>query len=618
MRSEDFVGASRSPWSSPARLDPRRRSSRREGGCRPQVQGRRAALRHAPGRPTDLVFGTSGRFYTLSCDKLPSARAAMASRSRLMIELGNEQDIVLPCGFEGWPQVPGRVRRRRGFVVPRTRSWRRPERQPRCSTSPHGRRRSAVGRARTMPFGGRAERGPQAAVFPLDQVPEMGCAAAALLLQKLQRADRLSDVQAFRLGDGCRGQIASFRPPVEILARRACAGWTPAGKGWPRADGSGTDRMDLTLIWRVVIGVVEGLIEVLPVSSTGHIIPRRGGALNFEGRRARCSRSSSSSAPSSPSASSIVRRSLGGGGRRIAAAGRAALRFAAVVVAFLPAAVIGVVAHKYIKSVLFSPWVVAISLIVGGIAILAIEGWRSVAHQVGRRGRSQDRSLRRSLPVPGHDPRRVARRRHHGRPGGTRGSRDGCRSSPSSSPSPTAVGGVVYDLYKELDDASTWHGSGVIAVLGFLVAFGSGPGGWPVRGVSSAGTVRRVRVVPGSLGDLPRSLTDWSPAAAGCSPAPSVRRAAMQLLAAARAQPAIGILCAHRTVVSKPRFGEEDFAHSAWQLVSRSGNSLAHKEMSWEDKRNVTKFMRSAAVGGAVVCRLVRLPRPPSRNRCAG
>jgi undecaprenyl-diphosphatase len=41
--------------------------------------------------------------------------------------------------------------------------------------------------------------------------------------------------------------------------------------------------------------------------------------------------------------------------------------------AFLPAAVIGVLAHGFIKSVLFSPWVVSVSLIVGGIAILVIE-----------------------------------------------------------------------------------------------------------------------------------------------------------------------------------------------------------------------------------------------------
>ena len=51
-----------------------------------------------------------------------------------------------------------------------------------------------------------------------------------------------------------------------------------------------------------------------------------------------------------------------------------AMRFAAaVIVAFLPAAVVGVAAHKYIKSMLFNPMVVAVALIVGGFAILIIE-----------------------------------------------------------------------------------------------------------------------------------------------------------------------------------------------------------------------------------------------------
>lgn len=44
-----------------------------------------------------------------------------------------------------------------------------------------------------------------------------------------------------------------------------------------------------------------------------------------------------------------------------------------VLLAFLPAAGVGALAHGFIKSVLFSPVVVAVSLIVGGLAILLIE-----------------------------------------------------------------------------------------------------------------------------------------------------------------------------------------------------------------------------------------------------
>jgi undecaprenyl-diphosphatase len=54
-----------------------------------------------------------------------------------------------------------------------------------------------------------------------------------------------------------------------------------------------------------------------------------------------------------------------------------ARRFAtAVLLAFAPAAVLGAVAHGFIKQVLFSPWVVSVALILGGVAILVIERFR--------------------------------------------------------------------------------------------------------------------------------------------------------------------------------------------------------------------------------------------------
>src|SRR5690606_26851614 len=40
-----------------------------------------------------LLFATTGRFYTIGCDKLPRGRGA-GEPVRLMIDLGNDQDIV--------------------------------------------------------------------------------------------------------------------------------------------------------------------------------------------------------------------------------------------------------------------------------------------------------------------------------------------------------------------------------------------------------------------------------------------------------------------------------------------------------------------------------------------
>lgn len=44
-----------------------------------------------------------------------------------------------------------------------------------------------------------------------------------------------------------------------------------------------------------------------------------------------------------------------------------------IIAAFLPAAMVGAAFHNQIKDVLFSPWVVAVSLIIGGIILLIVE-----------------------------------------------------------------------------------------------------------------------------------------------------------------------------------------------------------------------------------------------------
>jgi undecaprenyl-diphosphatase len=120
-----------------------------------------------------------------------------------------------------------------------------------------------------------------------------------------------------------------------------------------------------------LLGIIEGLTEFLPVSSTGHLI-LADALLGIEG-------------PASKLFDIVIQ--LGAilavcwvyrERFTTAAAGLGSdpvsQRFVAnIVIAFLPAAVVGVVAHRFIKEVLFSPWVVAISLIVGGILILAIE-----------------------------------------------------------------------------------------------------------------------------------------------------------------------------------------------------------------------------------------------------
>jgi undecaprenyl-diphosphatase len=129
------------------------------------------------------------------------------------------------------------------------------------------------------------------------------------------------------------------------------------------------------LVAAAVLGLVEGITEFIPVSSTGHLI--------------------------------IATEWLGLGGERwktfdvfiqlgailavvwhyralfldvLRHARRPANRrfVLNLLIAFLPAAAIGFLARDFIKERLFSTGVVALALIVGGLAILLIERWQPV------------------------------------------------------------------------------------------------------------------------------------------------------------------------------------------------------------------------------------------------
>ncbi|MGQ0662709.1 MAG: undecaprenyl-diphosphate phosphatase [Pseudomonadota bacterium] len=126
-----------------------------------------------------------------------------------------------------------------------------------------------------------------------------------------------------------------------------------------------------TFLGAVVLGVVEGLTEFIPVSSTGHLILVVD-LIGFQGPPGKVFEIVIQ-AGAILAVCWAYRARLGG-----VAAGLFAnpndRRFASnLALAFLPAMAIGALGHGFIKSVLFNPWVVSAALIVGGIAILAIE-----------------------------------------------------------------------------------------------------------------------------------------------------------------------------------------------------------------------------------------------------
>ena len=126
-----------------------------------------------------------------------------------------------------------------------------------------------------------------------------------------------------------------------------------------------------------VLGVVEGLTEFLPISSTGHLI-LVGELLGFADERAKVFEI----VIQTGAMFAVVWEYRTRFGRVLAglANDRAAQHFALnLLVAFTPAAVLGLAFGKLIKTYLFHAVPVALAFIVGGIIILWVERRRRAA-----------------------------------------------------------------------------------------------------------------------------------------------------------------------------------------------------------------------------------------------
>jgi undecaprenyl-diphosphatase len=147
--------------------------------------------------------------------------------------------------------------------------------------------------------------------------------------------------------------------------------------------------MDADVTRAVLLGIVEGVTEFLPVSSTGHLLLAERffnlGEDNFWKSFAILIQLGAILAIVVLYFGKLWRTALG------LFSDPAARRFAiGVLVAFLPAAVIGGLLGGVVKSYLFNPWVVCFTLIVGGAILLWVD-------QVDLRPREHDAT---AFPLP--------------------------------------------------------------------------------------------------------------------------------------------------------------------------------------------------------------------------
>jgi undecaprenyl-diphosphatase len=121
-----------------------------------------------------------------------------------------------------------------------------------------------------------------------------------------------------------------------------------------------------------ILGIVEGLTEFLPVSSTGHLIL----ADELMGSGAPETFSTMIQLGAILAVVVLYFEKLWGVAMSLPTSAQSRQFTAAVLLAFAPSMVLGYLLHDFIKGTLFNPIVVSVTLVVGGVLILLAERFR--------------------------------------------------------------------------------------------------------------------------------------------------------------------------------------------------------------------------------------------------
>ena len=182
-----------------------------------------------------LAFGTNGRFYTIPCDRLPNGRGH-GEPLRLMIDLGNDRDIVQLLVHEPGSNLAVAASDGRGFAVPedavtaQTRAGKQvlnlsPGVEAQVCVRANGDSVAAVGSNRKL------------LIFPLSELPEM-TRGRGVIMQRYAEGG-LSDLIVFDLADGLSwrsGQRTRRETALERwIGKRGQVGRI-VPKGFPRSN----------------------------------------------------------------------------------------------------------------------------------------------------------------------------------------------------------------------------------------------------------------------------------------------------------------------------------------------------------------------------------------------